>query len=536
MGETDKAPGIVLVNTFCHSSDKYFSGYISYMDRPAAVRKSHIEDYDIFSGYMDYMGNPIKTKEADFREPEKISGLFTAYTDFSAEEATAKMKDEFRRAQNNGSLMWQTVLSFRNDWLQDMHIYDIESGLLDEKRLKSAARKAVNKMFEKEGLYNAVWTAAIHYNTDNIHIHIAAVEPQPQRRKKLYPQYEIENRNGKWQYKKTKDPETGTWHRIPLLDEQGNIQMKEEYVGKFKGSSINAAKSALLEDLSQNKDINHEINEIIRERIVRALKDTNLYEDPRFREAFIKICEALPENKGICNYGNSAMASLRPDIDELSRRYLEKYHEEAFDLLTEKLQIQESYYKEAYGESKNRYADYKLKDLYYRMGNAILKAARNYKKTFEDEENADFLKKLADQDNPNAMYRLGRFYLEREDMESVEKGISYMLKSAEKGNPQAQYEMGWISKKSGNLNDAKEWFTASASQGNVYAAKALNDLNKPIDWNRSVRYSLAKNKKDLQQALFWLKKSLDYEYERFINLQDYEKLQQSIEENRSIEI
>lgn len=536
MSKSGKSPGIVLVNTFCQSSDKYFTGYIGYMDRPAAVRRTHIKNYDIFSGYMKYMGNPIKTEQLDSEEPERISGLFTEYTDLVSADDTEKIKNEFRKAQDNGSLMWQTVISFRNDWLEKMNVYHADTGILDEKRLKGAARKAVNKMLEKEELTNAVWTAAIHYNTDNIHIHIAAVEPQPQRRTKLYPQYEIEHKKGKWQYKKMQDQETGAWHKVPLLDEKGDILMKEEYVGKFKESSIKAAKSALLEDLTLNKDINREINEIIRERILRTLKGANLHEDQEFRQSFIEICEALPDNKGVCNYGNSAMAFLRPEIDALSRSYLEKYHEVDFKLLSEKLQMKEDYYVEAYGDSENQYAAHKMQDLYYRMGNAILKTARNYVKILEYNEEPVILEKSAAKGDTKAMYHLGRIYLRKEDKADIEKGIAYMLKSAENGDPQAQYEMGWISKKAGNLTDAKKWFTASSAQGNAYAAKALNDLNKPVDWSRGIRYSLAKNETDLQKALYWLKKSLDYEYEKYINLQDYEKLQQSIEENRDIEL
>ena len=74
--------GVVIVNTFCGPDDKYFSGYISYIDRPEAVRKKHIEEYDIFAGYMDYMGNPRKQAEAvEFETPERISGLFTCDAD-----------------------------------------------------------------------------------------------------------------------------------------------------------------------------------------------------------------------------------------------------------------------------------------------------------------------------------------------------------------------------------------------------------------------------------------------------------------------
>ena len=40
-------------------------------------------------------------------------------------------------------------------------------------------------MLEKENLQNSVWSGAIHYNTDNIHIHVATVEPSPLRKKEI---------------------------------------------------------------------------------------------------------------------------------------------------------------------------------------------------------------------------------------------------------------------------------------------------------------------------------------------------------------
>lgn len=38
-------------------------------------------------------------------------------------------------------------------------------------------------MLCNEHLEHAIWSGAIHYNTDNIHIHIAIVEEYPKREK-----------------------------------------------------------------------------------------------------------------------------------------------------------------------------------------------------------------------------------------------------------------------------------------------------------------------------------------------------------------
>jgi len=143
-------PGVVAVNTFCKADSKYFAGYIGYMDREEAARKEHIKDFDLFSEYMGYMGNRKKTKTNG--QPEKISGLFTADADVLTGDEIGKLKEVYKQAQRNGSLMWQTVISFDNSWLEDMGVYDQESHLLDEKRMRTAVRASVNAMLQSENL------------------------------------------------------------------------------------------------------------------------------------------------------------------------------------------------------------------------------------------------------------------------------------------------------------------------------------------------------------------------------------------------
>ena len=380
---SDTSPGVVVVTTFCDADQKYFSGFISYIDRPEAVRKAHVEKFDIFSGYMDYMGNPEKSLGMDFEKPEKISGLFTTAADTLSQNEIKDLKETFKEAQSNGSLMWQTVISFDNDWLQKMGVYDKD--VLDEKRMRNAARRAVNKMLEKEGLQNGVWAASFHYNTDNIHVHISTVEPVPMRRKKRYKQYEVVQVDGKWQYKKERNPKTGRLERIPILDAKGNIVEKEEYVGRFKESSIAAAKSTIVSELMNDKTLNREINQLIRDRLVQSMKAYILYDDEEFRTRFLELYEKLPENKGVCNYGNSAMAKLRPEIDDLTDLYIAKYHRDDFEALQAQIEAQKGRYQAAYGGSDNDFAKNKMDDLYYRMGNAILRELKAYDKTLKED-------------------------------------------------------------------------------------------------------------------------------------------------------
>lgn len=80
--------------------------------------------------------------------------------------------------------MWQHVISFDNEWLKECGIINNETDQINEIRLREATRAAMLQLQKDEGLENAIWSAAIHFNTDNIHIHIAMVEPVPMREMK----------------------------------------------------------------------------------------------------------------------------------------------------------------------------------------------------------------------------------------------------------------------------------------------------------------------------------------------------------------
>ena len=118
--------------------------------------------------------------------PEKSTGLFTNERDNLTHPEKRQLKDVFQTAQDNESVMWQTVISFDNRWLEQNGIYDSQKQILDEQKLKEVTRLAVNRLLKSEGLEHAVWSAGIHYNTDNLHVHIATVEPYAMREKMMY--------------------------------------------------------------------------------------------------------------------------------------------------------------------------------------------------------------------------------------------------------------------------------------------------------------------------------------------------------------
>ena len=92
-------------------------------------------------------------------------------------------------------------------------------------------------LLEKEQLRLASWTAAIHYNTNNIHVHIAIVDPEGEREKVKDGKYAGEPK--------------GTW----------NIR------------TIRYAKSAAVNELLELDQEMKQLNELMRDCIIKPLRN-----------------------------------------------------------------------------------------------------------------------------------------------------------------------------------------------------------------------------------------------------------------------
>ena len=349
----DVKAGVVVVTKFCRPQNDKFKKYVDYIDREEAVRAEHEDEFDLFT---DYMGNP-----------EKTTGLFTASHDQLGKSGKKKLKESFQKAQENQSLMWQTVISFDNTWLKENGILR-HDGSADEQALKNIARHAIGKMLKCEGLENAVWAAAIHYNTDNLHIHVATVEPEPMRETKEYNQYRKVERDGKWV-------------KEPILDPAGNTVKRKEYVGRFRRTSIEACKRSVVNEILKEQENNRVINQIIREKLVRHKQDHPFLKDQQLQRLFLEIYQKMPDvERSLWNYNNPVMKPLRSMIDHLSRTYIELYQKDEFQELDRLLRQQAGKYERAYGKAylTRDYRETKLQDLYTRMGNSVLKELRRF--------------------------------------------------------------------------------------------------------------------------------------------------------------
>lgn len=331
-----------------------------------------------YSGYIDYM-NKEQGKQEQYKEYNdylaKTDSLFTMEKDNLSENEIKELKSLFEKAQENGSVLWKTVISFDNRWLEQNGIYDMKNDILNETKMREAIRKGIDAMLNNEGLQHAFWSAGIHYDTDNIHVHVATVEPIPMRQKKTYKQYEV-SRNEK----------NKLVHKKPVLNGKGEQLVKEEYVGVFKASSIKLCKSAVANEIMQQRDVTLEINSIIRDQILKNKENISFRIDPKLQEQFFKVYEMLPDcPKNMWKYGQNIMKPIRSEIDELSDLYLSVYHGEEMKRIKELLKIQAARYMAAYGDTGKDYATGKLEDLHKRLGNIILAEMRTF--ALEEKEN-----------------------------------------------------------------------------------------------------------------------------------------------------
>ena len=321
--------GVIFKSRFCSPTKKTFGDYINYIDRDEAVRNDNLSK---FSLYNDYMGNS-----------EKTTGLFTENKDFLSQNEKKELKDIFKTAQENESVMWQHVISFDNRWLLQNGLINRKYDCVNERKLKEITRIAMQQLQKSENLENAVWSAAIHLNTDNIHIHIAMVEPIPMRQKK-----------------------------------------NDEIRGKLKASSFKEVKSKIVNNvLSQQKE-NEIINNIIRNSIIANKKKKMFIKDEEYLKLFKEVISKLPGDKRQWYYGYNSIKHLLPKIDKMTEIFLENECKDEWNELKILLDKQQEKYRTAYGipkdTSKAGYTENKIKDVKYRLGNVILRQMREFDK------------------------------------------------------------------------------------------------------------------------------------------------------------
>ena len=326
-------PGIILTSDFVlpnglmkNGEAVQFNDYVEYMNREEARKEKIQKDYE---GYNDYMGNPNKN-----------GSLFTKDKESLNDEEIKEVKRLFKEAQNKHSILWQDVFSFNNEWLEKQGLYDSKTRILDEEKIQIAVRNAMYAL-EKKSDKKYFWSSSIHYNTDNIHVHVGSVQLD-----------KIDNR------------------------------------GKRKLSAIIAMKSSFTNSLVDFNKEYQKINEVIREKLVHKTRNHDLKNDRELKNNIKKIVKMLPKDKKQWHYNYNTLYDVRPLLDKITTQFIEENFKEDFKELNKLLEEQGERLKDLYGEGANEYyknySEGKIKELYTRMGNATLSNIKKY--VYEEEK------------------------------------------------------------------------------------------------------------------------------------------------------
>lgn len=184
-----------------------------------------------FREYIDYMNRSYATEN----QSEEITAVFTQEADYLQKRRLNDLKNKLESAYQNGSLLWQGVISFDNTFLAEQGLYDVATGQVDQKAIKAAMRDMMPTLIQKEGLStSAFWWGNIHLNTDNIHIHFGLSEIESNRDKIFYrPRGRMEYK-GNFSQKTINRFKSGIYHGLLKEETRSNLIRKEQVLANLK--------------------------------------------------------------------------------------------------------------------------------------------------------------------------------------------------------------------------------------------------------------------------------------------------------------
>lgn len=328
-----------------NSNENGFGRYLDYMER---------KEIDVHDNGFKTKKSSILATDNGFQTKSGKEGLFDSFNDIVGKDHREFYKKKFDETYRKGGLLWKPIISFDNEWLKENRI--LSENIVDEEKLKLTTRYMMSTLLKENSLENnSYWVAQLHYDTDNIHIHIAMIEKDPVNVTKMSREEEIEH-------------------------------------GFFANKSINKMKSICVRELANRSNEKQQIHDITRVSIIKVAQNT------KFREDYQDVFHHLAERLSTYNYKN-----LKPYekkwINELSRDILEKYFSSEYQKFIELTTKEQDFYRRSYGDQcKDLYASYMEnceKDLMKRLANTILKQIKEYKNSGSNERaNITELKKV----------------------------------------------------------------------------------------------------------------------------------------------
>ena len=179
-----------------------------------------------FPEYIDYMNRSYATE----KQTSNKTAVFNQEKNHLTTGEVDQLKNQLETAYQNGSLLWQGVLSFDNSFLGKHGLYDMETGQVNQAAIKNVLRTAMPHLIQREGLSSdAFWWGNIHLNTDNIHIHFGLSEVESAREKIFYaPRGRMELR-GNFSQKSIQGLKSEIFHGL-LNDQTRSRLLRQEQV------------------------------------------------------------------------------------------------------------------------------------------------------------------------------------------------------------------------------------------------------------------------------------------------------------------
>ena len=346
-------PGVIFNNHFIYDWHIGTGDYSDYAQRDEAVTKEEniLPDYDSYSVLNDpkILDDQSKSiheslkSEYDYfnymRNEEKSDGLFDATRDKLTTDEINQFREYEKISKKEGCPKYIGIASFDNDFLRENNL--IIGDQINIPAIKNAARKGMNALINKSDKLiasNCYWTAAIHTNTDNVHIHYQLLE-----------YHRLENR---CKTRKDKD--------------------------MIERSAMERLISVIATSLNAN-DLTKDLTEYERNILMKQVK----YNFSNSLAKIEELTEKLPNNRG-WQY-NRLDKSTQNQIDNCIRSIISENAEltQQYKNYLTKIEAVQNNSKRRYGEGSH-YTDYKEtrlhgKDGFYsRVGNSFLKICKDY--------------------------------------------------------------------------------------------------------------------------------------------------------------
>ncbi|HFD8685539.1 TPA: MobP2 family relaxase [Clostridium perfringens] len=479
MSKDDKKiiPAIVHKVRWVSCGSKKFKSYIDYIDRDESTRNHNFDD---FSLYNDYMGNT-----------EKSGSLFTEKNDYMTKKEIKELKKNFELAQKNKSMMWQDVFSFNNDWLIENGYLNPNTKVLDEAKIRNAIRKSMAELTKDGNENKLLWSASIHYNTRNIHVHVASVELKPNKE---------------------------------------NLKKDFRERGKRKMKVIKTMKSKFINDLRNRDEFYQELDVLVRDNMVGSKKEYSFMKDRILREKMLDMLKHLPKDKREWNY--ERIKEAKPYVDSLSKYYVENFCRDDFQRFKKMIIEDKKEQLKIYG-TKLSEPHYKEADLYRRMGNTIIKELKEFVKEEEYKnkrlqylkEKKKYKKKSHRSKKENEKKNKINLADNKKNYDiKIDQEINKPFEEKEVNNNEVKKEDNNLKNKNGeeNKNDILDDKKSSVNKLSSVDLSNRNSENNYKNDNNNMKFNLA-------VAMNNVKRAIRNDLEHYINMLEFEKMEREKE-------